>query len=192
MQSSWKVVLNKVWKDLLSFIGEDDLAQVGPPRSTQVGSCLIVSVKDGDLSTIFHPISIIVVVVCDIMNAMMNVEDPGSQYQVSIFLVIACRVGYGRQVGLCDKCNFFGVFKDIPKNIWPVLFWTILRKITASRKESMVQPYNWQAGAGKPRPRRVERPDYPQVNLPRSSRQCSGCRLCTFYFPRDLCLKQKF
>ena len=44
------------------------------------------------------PISIIVVVVCDIMNAMMNVEDPGSQYQVSIFLVIACRVGYGRQV----------------------------------------------------------------------------------------------
>ena len=98
MQSSWKVVLNKVWKDLLSFIGEDDLAQVGPPRSTQVGSCLIVSVKDGDLSTMLDPISIIVVVVCDIMNAMMNVEDPDGQYQASIFLVIACPVGYGRQV----------------------------------------------------------------------------------------------
>ena len=48
------------------------------------------------------PISIIVVVVCDIMKTMMNVEDADGQYQVSIFHVIACRVGYGRQVGLCD------------------------------------------------------------------------------------------
>ena len=64
-------------------------------RWVHPGPPLIFSVKDGDLSTLLDPISIAVVVVSDIMKTMMNVEDPDGQYQVSIFLVIACPVGYG-------------------------------------------------------------------------------------------------
>ena len=142
--------MNKVWKDLLSFIGEDDLAQVGPPRSTQVGSCLIVSVKDGDLSTMLDPISIIVVVVCDIMNAMMNVEDPGSQYQVSIFLVIACRVGYGRQVGLCDITSaiFSLFFKIFPKTFGLCYFGLSQEKSQLQERRSWHSPMTGRQGQG--------------------------------------------